>query len=101
MATLEIQGIEVDCETTKHITEYRIEMHFKTPETSDEMVNSIDFYVSHEASSRSDLTFSKVEELINEKVEDMDLEITEISSISVKEVNKFKKSVYQDGENYK
>lgn len=100
MATLDIQGIKVNCETSKHLTEYRIEMHFKTPETDEDMINSIDFYVSHVVDSRSDLTFDQVEELVNYEIEDMGLEIIEISNLKVKEVNTFKKSEYQDGENY-
>lgn len=98
MANLEIQGINVKCETSKY-TEYRIEMHFKTPETKEGMLKSFDFYVS-DVSSRNDLTYDRIEELINEKIEDMNLEITEISSINVKEVHKFKKSAYEDGKYY-
>ena len=39
--------------------------------------------------------------LCHMRLEDMDIEVLEISNIEVKEVTKFKKSVYQDGENYK
>jgi ribosomal protein S12 methylthiotransferase accessory factor YcaO len=102
MATLDIQGIKVNCETTSYLTDYKISMHFIRPETNDDMLESMEFTVrSESAQKRSDLTFSKVEELLNEKIEDIDLEITEISSIRVKEVKTFKKSEYQDGENYK
>jgi hypothetical protein len=99
MANLEIQGIDVKFETSKY-TEYRIEIHLKTPETDEGMIDTADFYLA-EPNSRSDLTFDRIEEIVNEKLEDMDIEVLEISNIEVKEVTKFKKSVYQDGENYK
>jgi hypothetical protein len=98
MATLDIQGIKVDCETTSYITAYKIEIHFTNSETDEDMLKSLEFRT--DADSRSDLTFDQIEEIINEKVEEMDLEIDEISNIRVKEINTFKKSEYQDGEYY-
>lgn len=98
MATLDIQGIQVDCETTTFLTSYKIEMHFTNSETDEDMLKSLEFRT--DADSRSDLTFDRIETLINEKVEELDFEIDEISNIRVKEVNTFKKSVYKDGEYY-
>lgn len=89
MAEITIQGESIEVETSGYMSpEYEIVVNFKTPETEEGMIKSLTIPTTE--SSRSDMTFDVVQEYITEKFEDRDLEVTEISSVRVREVEVIK-----------
>lgn len=80
---------------TKDHTNWEIEVSFKESEES-ENVYSFTFdpslYMEPVICSRGDFTFGKVEEIVDDRIEELDIdkEIGVIYDIQVKEVKKFK-----------
>lgn len=91
MATLELKGESIECETTGfRQPTFEIEVSFNTPETDEGYLKGATIKTS--ADSRSDCTFGYVQEQINEHFAEHypDMEVTDISSIRVIEKTIFK-----------
>ena len=95
MAELTIQDESIDFETISR-TRYKVEVRFKTDEKPDKILTfsfNPSLYMDKTIPSRSDLTFDKLETIINEYLEERDFKypIDEIYDIKVEECNVFKR----------
>lgn len=89
MAKLTVQNESVEVTTSGYsMPDYEIVVNFYTPETEEGMVSSLTIPTTE--SSRSDMTFETVQRYIDETFEDSDLEVTEVASIRVNEVETIK-----------
>lgn len=96
MAKISVKDEEIEVETRnsdKYSSNFEIEVIFKTPETIDtERCKSADIPV-HTVDSKGKMTFSKVQEKIDEFFQEQhpELEICKILSITVIEKNRIKR----------
>lgn len=89
MAEITIQGESIEVTTSGYsMPDYEIVVNFYHTETEEGMVSSLTIPTSE--SSRSDMTFETVQNYIDEAFEDTDLEVTEISSVRVREIENIK-----------
>lgn len=93
MAELEIHGESLEVDTVSFSSpSYYVEICFKTNDTDEGMLKSYTSMMT-DVSSRRECTFDKVQQELNdisEKLKERGIEITELSSIKVREEENIK-----------
>lgn len=95
MAKINVKNETVEMETRNVSPDYRIEVNFRNNETEEGYIQRVrinpSLYLEEvNPTSRSELTFDKVQKAIDNYFEEKDYEVEKVKSVRVKEIHTIK-----------